>query len=213
MKEFQVVDFDPHQCRKELEEFSGLLRSKTSLSERDDLQPLFARCHHLTSYIGTTFGLNIGIARQIAYQFELFGDYAADIVIGNREKQFCFIELEDGRAESVLARVGKKSTKEWGRNLEHGFSQLVDWFCLLDDLKKTDRFQRNFGYGQLAFVGLLLIGRDEGLDDDDIKRFRWRAQKVVVDSHPIICMTFDDLYEDLKQRLDLYAAAFQIEKS
>jgi hypothetical protein len=139
MKDFQDIAFNPNQCRKELEEFSDLLQYKRTLSEREALQPIFERCPHLTAYIGTTFGLNIGIARQVAYQFKLFGDYAADVVIGNKEKQFCFIELENGDPEAVLAKVGKKSTKEWGRNLEHGFSQLVDWFaCWMTLRRRTD---------------------------------------------------------------------------
>ena len=101
--------------------------------------------------------------------------------------------------------------KEWGRRFEHGFSQLVDWFYLLDDFKKTDRFQRNFGYGHIDFVGLLLIGRSKGWDDHDIKRFRWRSHKVLIDSHPVICMPFDQLYADLKERFDVYSVAFQTE--
>lgn len=105
-----------------------------------------------------------------------------------------------------------KSTKEWGRRFEHGFSQLVDWFCHLDDFKKTDRFHRNFGYGHIHFVGLLLIGRNEGLDADDIRRIRWRTSNVIVNSHPIICMTYDDLYSELNDGYERYTAAFCIEE-
>lgn len=50
-----------------------------------------------------------------------------------------------------------------------------------------------------------------GLDEDDLRRLRWRKHKILIDSHPILCMTFDELYQELKQNFDLYAAAFKAE--
>lgn len=210
MKDFIEIAFDAGLCRNELENFRLLLASKGSLSERGDLQPFFKQSRHLTAFMGDAVG-KIGVAKQVAYEYELFGDFAADIVTGNREKQFCFIELEDGDINSVLARVGGKATKEWSRRFEHGFSQLVDWFYQLDDFRKTDRFQKNFGYGHIDFVGLLLIGRNQEMDENDRKRLRWRTNRVIIDSHPMVCMTYDELYQELKDKLDLYAAAFKAE--
>lgn len=208
-KDFTEVAFNHAQFKKELDQFRDLLSSKRILGERE-LQELFKASLHLTAYIGTTFG-NIGVARLVAYEFEILGDYAADIVFGNREKQFCFVELENGDPDSVLERAGKKSTKEWSKRFEHGFSQIVDWFCNLDDFKKTDRFHRNFGYGHIDFVGLLLIGRNEGLDADDMRRLRWRTHNVIVNSHHVVCMTYDDLYKELKEGYERYSAAFAVE--
>jgi hypothetical protein len=121
------------------------------------------------------------------------------------------VELEVGGPDAVLERVGAKATKEWSRRFEHGFSQIVDWFCHLDDFKKTDRFHKNFGYGHIDFVGLLLIGRNEGLDADDKRRLRWRTHNVVVDSHFVVCMTYDDLYKELNDGYERYSAAFKVE--
>ncbi len=90
-----------------------------------------------------------------------------------------------------------------------GFSQVVDWFCHLDDFKKTERFHKNFGYGHIEFVGLLLIGRNEGLDADDIRRLRWRTHNVVVNSHHVICMTYDELYKELHDGFERYSEAFK----
>jgi hypothetical protein len=190
-------------------QFRDLLNSNRILGERE-IQSFFKASSHLTAHIGMALG-NIGVATQVAYEFQLLGDYAADIVFGNREKRFCFVELESGDSDAVLAKVGKKSTKEWSKHFEHGFSQIVDWFCHLDDFKKTDRFHRNFGYGHIDIVGLLLIGRNEGLDADDIRRLRWRTHNVIVDSHPVVCMTYDDLYKELKDGDQRYAAVFNTE--
>jgi Domain of unknown function (DUF4263) len=208
-KDFTEVAFNHVHFKKELDHFRDLLSAKLILGERE-IQELFKASLHLTAYIGTTFG-NIGVAKQVAYEFEIMGDYGADIVFGNREKQFCFVELENGDPDSVLERVGKKATKEWSKRFEHGFSQIVDWFCHLDDFKKTDRFHRNFGYGHIDFVGLLLIGRNEGLDADDVRRLRWRTHNVIVNSHPVVCMTYDDLYKELNDGYERYSAAFKTE--
>lgn len=208
-KDFTEVAFNPVQFKKELDQFHVLLNSKKTLGERR-IQELFKASLHLTAYMGTTVG-SIGVARHIAYEFEIMGDYTADIVFGNREKQFCFVELESRGPDSVLERVGKKSTKEWSKRYDHGFSQIVDWFCHLDDFKKTDRFHRNFGYGHIDFVGLLLIGRDEGLDADDVQRLRWRTHNVLVNSNHVVCMTYDDLYQELKEGYERYSAAFAAE--
>lgn len=207
-KDFTDVAFNPVQFKKELEQFRDLLNSKKVLGERE-IQNLFKASLHLTAYIGTTFG-NIGVAKLVAYEFEIMGDYRVDIVFGNPERQFCFVELESGDPKAVLEKVGKKATKEWSRLFDHGFSQIVDWFCHLDDFKKTDRFHKNFGYGHIDFVGLLLIGRNEGLDADDKRRLRWRTHNVIVDSHPVICMTFDDLYKELNDGYERYSAAFKV---
>ena len=208
-RDFTEVAFNPVHFKKELDQFRELLKSKKILAERE-IQALFKASLHLTAYIGTTFG-NIGVAKYVAYEFQIMGDYGADIVFGNPEKQFCFVELENGDPDSVLEKVGKKSTKEWSRRFEHGFSQIVDWFCHLDDFKKTDRFHKNFGYGHIDFVGLLLIGRNEGLDTDDIRRLRWRTHNVIVNSHPVVCMTYDDLHKELSEGYERYSAAFKVE--
>jgi hypothetical protein len=139
------------------------------------------------------------------------GDFTADLAFGTREKSFCLVELEDGDPTSVLDKVGKKATKEWAKRFEHGFSQLVDWFCLLDGQKHTPSFQKCFGYGYIDFVGLMLVGRTKGLTDDDIRRLRWRKHNVVVDSHAVFCMTYDELYDQLKESFELHAAAFAVE--
>lgn len=209
-KDFTDVVFNLTEFTKELDLFRNLLHSRPVLAERD-IQALFKQSLHLTAYIGTVLNLKVGVARQVAYEFELMGDFAADIVFGSREKQFCFVELEDGDPKSVLDKVGKKGTKEWGRRFEHGFSQIVDWFCLLDGNKQTPKCQQHFGYGHIDFVGLLLIGRNEGLDADDLRRLRWRKHNIIVDSHPVVCMTYDDLYTDLREVYELYAAAFKVE--
>jgi len=208
-KDFTEVRFNSNQFIQELNDFEVLLKSKSSLGERE-IQELFKASLNLTAYIGTTIA-NIGIAQQVAYEFQIIGDFGADIAIGNPERQFCLVELENADTNSVFEKFGKKSTKEWSRRIEHGFSQIVDWFCHLDDFKKTDRFHRNFGYGHIDFAGLLLIGRSAGLDADDRRRLRWRSHNVIVNSHSVICMTYDDLFMRIKDGYERFSVTFRSE--
>jgi hypothetical protein len=121
------------------------------------------------------------------------------------------VELEDGRPDSIFTKVGQKATKEWSRRFDHGFSQIVDWFYSLDDMKKTTRFAKDFGHGHIKFFGLLILGRTAGLSESDRARLRWRTEKVRVDSHPIDCLTFDDLHDSLRRRMSFYPAAPKFE--
>jgi Domain of unknown function (DUF4263) len=71
-------------------------------------------------------------------------------VLGNKNKStFCVVEFEDGKLNSIFRKFANKSMTEWSPRFEHGFSQLVDWFCTLDDFKKTERFARDFGHGHV----------------------------------------------------------------
>jgi hypothetical protein len=197
MKELLEVSFDPAQFRSELDQLRDLLASKDELSERDDIQPLFKASPQLTAFIGTCIPDMGGPANRLAYEFPIFGDYAADILIGNVDRKvYCAIELEDARPTSIFKSHGR-ATPEWGARFEHGFSQLVDWFFLLDDHRNSASFTRHFGYGDIEFFGMLLIGRTKWLGDYQQRRLRWRSGRINVNTHKVYCRTFDELYESL----------------
>lgn len=210
-KTLEVVVFDPVQCRTELAELKELLDAKESLKERSDIQPFFKKRRQLSAFIGT-YAPEIGPDPLIAFEFPFLGDFSADLVLGNRDTNaFCIVEFEDGTPDSIFKKAGKKATTEWSPRFEHGFSQLVDWCYTLDDFKKTDRFAKDFGHGYVRFFALLILGRNAGVSEDDRKRLRWRTEKVRVDSRTVECLTFDDLYESLKSRLDFYPEASKLE--
>ncbi len=197
MKEFNTITFDPAQCRKELDRLGALLASKQELSERHDLQPLFKESPQLAAFMGTSIP-DIGLANRLAFEFQIFGDYAADIVIGNFErKTFCAIELEDALPNSIFSKPEGKATSEWGRRFEHGFGQLVDWFFSFDDHKNSAGFTKHFGYGHIEFFGMLLIGRSGDISEHERTRLRWRSGRVTVNTHKVFCRTYDELYEAL----------------
>jgi hypothetical protein len=209
MKELRTIQFDLARCRQEVDQLQALLASKQELSERHDLQPLFKASPQLAAFIGTSFP-DIGPANRLAYEFQIFGDYAADLVIGNFErKTSCAIELEDARRNSVFNKLEGRATTEWGRRFEHGFGQLVDWFFAFDDHKNTAGFTKHFGYGHIEFFGMLLIGRSADISEHDRVRLRWRSGRVSVNTHKVYCRTYDELFDALNSDWRLLAQITQ----
>lgn len=49
------------------------------------------------------------------------------------------------------------------------------------------------------------------MDHDDLRRLRWRTHHVIVNSHPVVCMTYDDLCKELTEGYERYSAAFKAE--
>jgi len=206
MKSFEEIEFVAKQCAEELREFNQLLVGTAALQERRNLKPFFLRAKQLCAFVGT-YVPDIGPANMLAYEFEVAGDFVADIVVGSRESQtFCMVELEDACPPGIFVSSGRRTTA-WNPRFEHGFSQLVDWFYALDDLKGTERFARDFGCGHAKFHGLLVIGRSSDVATEDHNRLRWRGERVLVDSHPIHCVTYDELHQHLERRLKHYSAA------
>jgi hypothetical protein len=211
-KNLETIVFDPSRFEKELKAFATLLQSKPDLSERDDIQPFFKKSKHFTAYLGT-FSSAIGPATELAFEYPFFGDFSADVLLGSKKAgEFCVVELEDGRRDSIFKKASGRANPEWSARFEHGFSQMVDWFYHLDDFKGAKGFAKTFGYGHIKFMGMLIIGRSTSLDDTQRSRLKWRSEKVLIDSHPIICLTLDDLHALLQTRFTLYRAAARLEK-
>jgi len=202
-KQFKPITFDPKKCRAQIDEFGTLLKSKTALSEKHDIQPFFKQRPQISAFIGS-YMRDIGPASDYAFEYPFYGDFTADLVVGDKaSRRFCVIEFEDGRKDSIFKVPKSKSTAEWSQRFEHGFSQIVDWFTLIDDIKKTSRFQKDFGQDHIRFSALLIIGRDAGVTGYERTRLEWRTEKVHVDSHPVECVTFDGLHEHMDRHLKL----------
>ena len=98
----EPIAFDPTTFRQELKAFEELLNSKADLDERDDIQPFFKAHKHLTAYIGTLY-LNIAVATEIFFEFELAGNFRADILLGSKkDNQFCVVEFEPGKQDAIF---------------------------------------------------------------------------------------------------------------
>ncbi|MBL8798013.1 MAG: hypothetical protein JNM56_29215, partial [Planctomycetia bacterium] len=57
------------------------------------------------------------------------------------------------------------------------------------------------------YTGVLIVGRDQHLLPGERLRLEWRREHVLVNSKHIVCVTYDELLEDLWFRLDQYGVA------
>lgn len=202
MKKFADHLINLRQYKDELEAFRRLLEDKAELSEKDDILPFFKEHKQLSSQIATIIP-KIFLPAKIAFEFDLFGDFKVDIAVGDpHTNTFCFIEFEDGRKESLFVANGKKYKEEFSPRLEHGFSQMIDWFFKLDDLKRSHSLEERFDKNEIHYDGLLIIGRDQYMNAAQKKRLEWRMNNVILNSKRIHCYTFDEIYAYLKRKLD-----------
>jgi hypothetical protein len=206
----EPVTFDPALFRKELNDFDAFLKSKADLSERDDIIPFFKDRKHLTAYIGTLY-LNVAVATEVCFEFDISGNFRADILLGSRAaNQFCIVEFEPGEEDAIFKKQDRKHP-EWSARFEHAFSQIVDWFWALEDMKGSTDFRTTFGDGEIVFTSLLVMGRSASLDDAKTRRMVWRTKKVLIDTNKVTCITFDQLHAALKEKFEFYAAAAKVE--
>jgi hypothetical protein len=206
MKKLEPIAFDYALCRKQADEFRSWLAGKEELSERDDVLPFFQERQQLTVLFGM-FNSRIGWADRIAYEFDIFGDFASDLAVGEWARgAYCFIEFEDARSNSIFERQGKKATREWGRRFDHGFSQIIDWAHKLDGRSPSADLLARFGRFEINYEAVLVIGRDKHLDEGEKQRLNWRTDKVSVNNKKIFCMTYDELLSQLSVRLGTLSA-------
>jgi ketosteroid isomerase-like protein len=100
-------------------------------------------------------------------------------------------------------------TREWSPRFDHGYSQVIDWFYKLDVMTDTADMESRLGKRSVDYTGVLIVGRDHHKDAGEPLRLRWRHERTIVNSKRIVCVTYDQLLDDLTFRLDLYALAAQ----
>jgi hypothetical protein len=204
-KEFKKIEFDPAQCRQEAEQLRDFLATYRDLQERKQVLPFFKDRLQLSAFLGS-YHPDIVRYDLVAHELPLFGDFVADLVVGDsKNSAFAFIEFEDASSESIF--VKKKATPDWSPRFEHGFSQLVDWFFKLHEQGQTVDFEDKFGSRTIRHLGILVIGRSEHLGKREEQRLRWRQEYVLLNSKQIHCKTFDQLRDDLLDRLDKFPTA------
>jgi len=212
LKDFQTHKLSIAKCQQQLKELKDLLASKAELDERNDILPFFRQRRDLSSFI-STYVNDIVNPDRLAFELDIFGDFACDLAVGDSTNHtFLLIEFEDAKKNSLFQQGGKYAP-EWSQRLEHGFSQVIDWFWKLDDLEGTDDYEHRFGAKKATFHGLVIIGRGENLIPREKKRLKWRQDHLIVDSKKVSVISFDQLVTDLEFRLNRYSEAAKADKS
>lgn len=200
MKIFQTFEFDLTTYERELNDFNQLLENNINLEERTHILPFFRQRLHLSSRIAALFSEFENIDK-IAFEYDLRGDFCCDLVIGDSlSKNFCFVEFEDANVNSLFSNNGRFKPK-FSYRFEQGYSQVVDWFFQLKEQAGINQIYERFSANSIDFEGILVIGRNQYLDESQRNRINWRSKRIMVDSKRIRIITYDDLFLTLDSRL------------
>ncbi|MBI1918891.1 MAG: DUF4263 domain-containing protein [Planctomycetes bacterium] len=205
MKKLETIAFDYPRCQKQVEEFQAWLAGKDELSEHKDVRPFFQAREQMAVLFGM-FNPRISWADRIAWEFDIFGDFACDLAVGEHERgAYCLVEFEDALSNSIFQKQGEKATREWGKRFDHGYSQIIDWVHKLDGLTPGNDLLARFDRHEINYEMVLVVGRDKHLDGGEKQRLSWRADKVLVNNKKIFCMTFDQLLSQFSVRMKALA--------
>jgi len=192
MAQLQRIDLDFSKAETEFVEFRKFLQNNATFSERDVVAQLKKR-QHLSCLIGS---MPAGVKRADVYKFEfqIQGVFRADLVVGNlQQKTFVFVEFEPGQDTSLFGRHQTNQMRDWSRQLEHGFGQLVDWAWAIQDTSHTTIFKNSFGCDDLSAFYLLVCGREAAMNSTEKKRLFWRGQNIFLNGKIAACVTYDGL--------------------
>jgi len=206
-----MPDFQPHVLdlvagRQQAQELKALLDSSTDLGEAV-FHDFFEPRTHLRALIGL-YNTSLASPDRLAWQYPIFGDFRCDFAIGDwARKAYTFVEYEDARPNSLFVKQREKATRAWSSRFEGGFSQIIDWFYKLQVMTDTPDMEARFGKRSIRYTGVLITGRDQHFQAGERLRLEWRRDHVVVNSKHVVCVTYDELLEDLLFRLDQYTVA------
>ncbi|MEM6264452.1 MAG: Shedu anti-phage system protein SduA domain-containing protein [Bacteroidota bacterium] len=202
MKHFSQLSLDAAQLRRELLEYDLLLRQHESLDERKELLPFFQKREQLAASLGFLVHPNIFTPSLLAFEYDIFGDFRADLVVGDPDTHaYCFIEFENAKQGSILKKSAGRFQPDWSSRFLHGFSQVSDWFRTLENQTRTETFEHRFGAPSIDYMGILVIGRDSYLDAEGRRRLTWWQDRTLVNSRKVYCFTFDQLLFALQKSL------------
>lgn len=195
MSKLRIATFDYSGFSRELVAFKDLLDRKVELSESRDVLPFFRSSPNLCLSVGL---INRYLVRGdlLRTEMTLFGQFRCDLVVGDsRSGSFCFVEFEDAKERSIFRP--RNDAWDYAPRFERGFSQLVDWIYLVEDLRRTNRFEEEFGSQLARYACLMVIGRDTFLNEPLGRRLRWRSDHTLIDSRTCDCVTYDELFRIL----------------
>jgi antiviral defense system Shedu protein SduA len=195
---FRSIDLDISRAADEFIEFKKFLQDNATFSERQVVNELKKRLH-LSCLMGS---LIAGVPRSNVYKFEfqIQGVFRADLVVGNSlQKRFVLVEFESGRTNSLFGPTRTNQMRDWSRQFERGFGQLVDWAWAKHDAGNTQIFRNAFGCDDMSTASLLVCGRDTLMDATEQKRFFWRCHNIGLAGTSATCLTYDGLLVFLRR--------------
>ncbi|MEZ8379389.1 Shedu immune nuclease family protein [Vibrio splendidus] len=199
--------FDLSKAEKDLKNFKVLLDSKTEVGE-SELQQFFDGNIQLLWLLGYVTGIDVPV--KYCAESSVFGKYRTDYIVTNADQtKLTFVEFEEAKLNSIFkSKPAQTSTRyDWSNTFEHGVSQVTDWFYLLSENYGTDLMENEFGCRKIKYQGVVVAGRDKGIPTKEQQnRLDWRIENTVINSKHIQFFTFDSLYKEMKEQLNMLKA-------
>ncbi|HET8997717.1 MAG TPA: Shedu anti-phage system protein SduA domain-containing protein, partial [Acetobacteraceae bacterium] len=105
------------------------------------------------------------------WEFEIQGVFRADFIAGNpARKEFVLVEFEGAEQHSIFGPSGTNQMRNWGDQIEHGFSQIADWTWAKNESQHSRIFQAALGADESVESYVLICGRDSSLIDHERSR-------------------------------------------
>ena len=188
--------YDRKLAKQAIDEFRTLLNTHHELEEKKDIQPFF-RKHpvlvFLLAGLGRVSRLSVD---EYEFEFDLWQDLVCDIGIGDSSSnKYCLIELEAAKKNSIFKSKPKNYPK-YSDRLECGYSQIIDWFFKIDEMKNTSSIKRRFAGDYPRVNAVLVIGRSRFINTElERNRFNWRRDNTLIGARNVNCLTYDELLE------------------
>lgn len=135
------------------------------------------------------------------FELEIQGVFRADYV-ARHERHLVLIEFEGAEAHSIFGPGGTNQMRHWGRQIQHGFSQIADWSWAKNESQQSRIFQSALGTEDFTETYVLICGRDGSLVDHERSRLLWRHGKTSIANCRILFQTYDDLAQHFESILD-----------
>lgn len=192
MSLFAPIRLDVRAAEQEFGEFKSWIAANNRFSETAVIKELKDR-RHLSCLIGYLES-GIGKPNVYKYEFAIQGVFRADLVVGNSDlRKFVLVEFEGAEENSIFGPNKTNQMRDWSKQLQRGFSQIVDWSWAKNDNQHTEVFKNAFGCERMTELYVLVCGRANSMDRAETSRLQWRSDKTIIGGAKVLCMTYDDL--------------------
>jgi hypothetical protein len=197
--QFQSIEYSLPKAEAELGSFKTWLSDQTFFGETAAVDEIKAR-----PQMCCLLGANAGIHAPdlIKFELELKGIFRTDLALGHdASRKFALIEFEDAKEDSLF-RKATSQYRYWGRRLEQGFGQIVDWAWVRNENPNDSILQGAFGGRINNSAYIVICGRDVGIKDDlERSRFEYRRNKTRIEGIYALFLTYDDFVKALEDNL------------
>lgn len=145
----------------------------------------------------------------IRWELTLGGVFRTDLVIGNdAHRAFGLIEFEGAEETSIFDKKRTAQYRYWSKDIEHGFSQVVDWAYFEADKPGDAALHDNFGGPIKKSTYLVICGRDHGINGKlEEGRFNFRRRYVQIQGIAASVYTYDQMTAGMTDNLEAWKTA------